>query len=251
MAYTETYINNDMSKLKTVLDTLVTNGIAGAVDKDDTGTYPVFKLYVDAEKTQEFFRITQAQGQDSGTVKYTAKATCSDGNYLTATGAVASANSHIHGYTILYGYSCENGVFLQVQMNGGQGFTAIGYCIIITKNQEDSPVVIFSNNTVTGVSYDPPPADQIKTNLNTEHIVAYTDKAPLSTLSRTAPAARGQTVLSPFFSCPETGSASYTPYAGRVLAGGLASLVTDARLTEITFGSGTWITNGYWALKVE
>ena len=112
MAYSEVYIDNDLSKLKTVLDTLVTNGIVGAVDKDDTGSYPIFKLYADAEKTTEVFRITQSQGYSSGRV-YTFKATAADGSYLDSTLAHTETSGHgLCGYRIMYGYSCENGVFV-------------------------------------------------------------------------------------------------------------------------------------------
>ena len=250
MAYSEVYIDNDLSKLKTLLDTLVTNGIVGAVDKDDTGTYPVFKMYVDAEKTTEFFRLAQAQGQESTYTKYYMKATGSDGSYLDATNPVSAGNNCVQNYKIVYGYASEFGVYLTATMDTPNGAVRTAYGVIITKNQAGAPIAIFANNTNVGELYNPPPEDQIKTNLNTEYVVAPTDKSPLATLPRTAPTVRTQTVLSPFFSCPEAGHTSYTPHAGRILAGGLASLVTNARLTEITFDSGTWITNGYWALKV-
>ena len=247
MAYSEVYIDNDLSKLKTLLDTLVTNGIVGALDYDTSGTYPIFKFYADAEKTTDVFRIEQTSGYSSGRC-YKFKATAADGNYLDSTLEHAETSGHgLCGYNVMYGYSCENGVFVTFNpLATLDGTMAYCYaCVIITKNQDGKPVFVWINSSATGFV-----ENQIKTNMNTEYIVASTDKAPLSTLSRTAPASRAQTVLSPFFSCPETGAASYTPYAGRILAGGLSSLVTNPRLTEITFDSGTWITNGYWALKV-
>lgn len=247
MAYSEVYINNDLSKLKTLLDTLVTNGIVGALDYDTSGTYPIFKFYADAEKTTEVFRIEQLLGYNNGR-KYKFKATAADGSYLDSTATVSTSSTNdLNGYWFKYGYSSENGVFITMDCatsNGGdKGYVYL--LLIITKNQDGKPVFVWIDNTSTSMNNS-----QITTNLGTEYIVCSTDKAPLSTLSRTAPAERAQTVLSPFFSCPETGNASYTPYAGRILAGGLSSLVTNARLTEITFDSGTWVTNGYWAMKV-
>lgn len=249
MAYTETYINNDLSKLNTVLDTLVTNGIVGAVDYDTSGTYPIFKLYADAEKTTEVFRIEQTGGYSSGRC-YKFKATAADGNYLDSTLAHAETSGHgLCGYRIMYGYSCENGVFVTFNplATAEEGTMAYCYaCVIITKNQADKPVFVWINSSATSFT-----ENQIKTNMNTEYIIASNDKAPLTTLSRTAPATRTQTVLSPFFSCSESGNASYTPYAGRILAGGLASLVTNPRLVEITLNNKTYVTNGYWALQVD
>lgn len=245
MAYTETYIDNDLSKLKTVLDTLVTNGIVGALDYDTSGTLPIFKFYADAEKTTEVFRIAQVDGQN-GAKNYYFKATAADGNYLDSTPVVTvygSATS-LNGYWFKYGYASEFGVF--VTIDGASGASGdIGtplLLFIITKNQEGKPVFVWIDCANA--------SNTIATNLNTEYIVTSNDKAPLSTLSRVAPVARSQTVLSPFFSCSETGHASYTPFAGRILAGGISNLVTNARLSEILFDSAIWITNGYWALKV-
>ena len=245
MAYTEMYINNDLSKLNTVLNTLVTNGIVGALDYDTSGTYPIFKFYADAEKTTEIFRIEQVAGHGSAK-RYNFKATAADGNYLESTAEVFTGNyTGLNGYWFKYGYSGENGVFITMDgassSYGDSG--AVMLLFIITKNQAGKPVFVWINNNNVN--------NTITTNINTEYIVASTDKAPLSTLSRTAPATRTQTVLSPFFSCSETGAASYTPHAGRILAGGLASLVTNSRLVEITLNNKTYITNGYWALQVD
>ena len=248
MAYTETQINNDWTKLGTVLNTLVTNNIVGAVDVDTSGSQPVITIYKEAAKTTEIFKITMTASYDK---VFTFKATCADGTYLDSTeykyNSVSSDN--IIGYRFSYGYSGENGVFITIEATVGNGVWGVACGLIITKNQNGDPVFIWTNNT-QNCSTKAAIETQLLANMNTEYIVASTDKAPLTTLSRTAPASRAQTVLSPFFSCPETGAASYTPYAGRILAGGLSSLVTNPRLTEITFDSGTWITNGYWALKV-
>lgn len=245
MAYSEVYINNDLSKLKTLLDTLVTNGIVGALDYDTSGTYPIFKLYADAEKTTEVFRIEQVDGYN-GAKKYHFKATAADGNYLDSTAVNTSygSASALNGYWFKYGYAGENGVFVTMDGASGSGgdLGAPLLLFIITKNQAGAPVFVWidcnnASNTIT-------------TNINTEYIVCSTDKAPLSTLSRTAPASRAQTVITPFISCPETGHVSYTPYAGRFIAGGLSALVTNPRLSEIILDRATWLTNGYWSLKV-
>lgn len=249
MAYTETQINNDWTKLSTVLSTLVTNGIVGAVDVDTSGSQPVITIYKEAEKTTELFKITMTVKYDK---VFTFKATASDGNYLNCTNAVWGTidAGHIIGYRFSYGYASESGVFFTIEATVGNDQWAVAYTLIITKNQEGAPVFVFTNNTKNDCATTAAVEAQLLLNLNTEYIVCSTDKAPLATLSRSAPAARSQTVLSPFFSCSETGHASYTPFAGRVLAGGISNLVTNARLSEILFDSAIWITNGYWALKV-
>ena len=249
MAYSELQINNDWTKLSTVLNTLVTNNIVGAVDVDTSGSQPVITIYAEEAKTTELFKITMTAKYDK---VFTFKATASDGNYLDCTNAVwgSVSSDHVIGYRFSYGYASENGVFFTIEATVGNDIWGVACGLIITKNQNGDPVFIWTNNTKNDCATKAAIETQLLTNMNTEYIVASTDKAPLATLSRTAPASRAQTVLSPFFSCPETGNASYTPYAGRILAGGLASLVTNQRLTEITFDSGTWVTNGYWALKV-
>lgn len=245
--YTQTYINNDMSKLNTVLQTLVTNGIVGAVDYDSSGTYPVFKLYADAEKTTEVFRITQAQGYAAGYVKYTFTATASDGTTLTSTGTIttASATAQIRGYIFMYGYVCANGVMLGLNSVNGNAVNIPIMWLMITKNQNDVPVFVWTNNASTSVD-----ASQILTAMNTEYIVASSDVAPLTTVPRIAPVSKNQTVISPFFSCSAAGETSYTPNAGRVIAGNMNSYIYDQVAHEISFDGATWLTNGYWALKV-
>lgn len=242
--YTQTYINNDMSKLNTVLQTLVTNGIVGAVDYDSSGTYAVFTFYADAEKTTEVFRITQQQGGDTTTVKYTFKATASDGTVLSTTDAVSS--SGVTGYIMMYGYATSSGVLIGLyNTTSGSFSTDMREWFCITKNQDDNPVFIWTNNTSTANGQE-----YILTTMNTEYIVASTDVAPLTTVPRLAPVLKNQTVISPFFSCSAAGEISYTPDAGRVLAGGMNSFIYDQTAHEITFEGATWLTNGYWALKV-
>lgn len=248
MAYTETQINNDWTKMATVLGTLVTNGIVGAVDVDTSGSQPVITIYKEAAKTTELFKITMTSSYDK---VFTFKATASDGNYLDSTeykyNTVSAGN--IIGYRFSYGYASEFGVYFTIEATVGNNTWGVSCGLIITKNQDGDPVFIWTNNTENAATKAAVEA-QLLLNLNTEYIVCSTDKAPLATLSRSAPAARSQTVLSPFFSCSETGHASYTPFAGRILAGGISNLVTNARLSEILFDSAIWITNGYWAMKV-
>ena len=93
--YTQVHINNDMSKLNKLLQTLVTNGIVGAVDYDDSGEYAVFTLYKEAAKTTEIFKITQSAG-----TSYTFKAACHairDGDALKATAIIERIISDV-GY---------------------------------------------------------------------------------------------------------------------------------------------------------
>ena len=245
--YTQTYINNDMSKLNTVLQTLVTNGIVGAVDYDSSGTYAVFKIYADAEKTTEVFRITQAQGSSGGLYKYTLQATASDAATLSSTGAVESG-SGTGGYIIRYGYACSYGVLLSVDGVTGYGNNPYTYFwVLITKNQNGDPVFVWTN----GISSTSSNRDtQILTNMNTEYIVASSDVAPLGTVSRLAPTVRNQMQIAPFVTCCAAGDVSYTPDAGRVLTGDLNELIYNPIAHEITFDGATWLTNGYWVLKV-
>lgn len=247
--YSQVYINNDMSKLNTVLQTLVTNGIVGAVDYDSSGTYAVFKIYADAEKTTEVFRITQSVGQNP-CVKYTFKATASDESTLESTASVTTNNaSQINGYLFRYGYACANGVMLSilpVSVNIG-AFSYVYMWLMITRNQEGAPVFIWTNNTATSA---PTNGDQILTNINTEYIVAASDVAPLDTVSRTMPSARNQAVLTPFFTCCDANAVSYTPNAGRFLACDLHRFIYNSMAHEITFDGAIWLTNGYWVLKV-
>ena len=241
--YTQVYIDNDMAKLNTVLQTLVTNGIVGAVDYTQD-TYATFTFYADAEKTTEVFRITQQRGYVNTTVNYTFTATASDGTTLSSTAATTSAGgSNITGYQICYGFACSSGVLLEIVSNE---YTYPYFWVLITKNQNGAPVFVWTNCTsANNVS-----TSQILTNMNTEYIVAASDVAPLNTLGRATPATRNQTVLSPFFSCSDVGDTSYTPDAGRIIAGGMNRFIYDHTAHEITFDGATWLTNGYWALKV-
>lgn len=248
--YTQLYINNDMSKLNTILQTLVTNGIVGAVDYDSSGTYPVFKLYADAEKTTEVFRITQAQGYSAGYVKYTFTATASDGTLLSSTGAVDSGYKGA-GFAFMYGYSCPNGVMIGlnvVTISGSNSFP--NSWLIITKNQNDVPVFIWTNNPSASGSTTEATKNNILSNMNTEYIVAASDVAPLSTFPRLAPAVRNQIQIAPFVTSCGSSETSYTPNAGRILGGNMNQFIYDATAHEISFDGAAWLTNGYWTLKV-
>lgn len=249
MAYSELQINNDWTKLNTVLGTLVTNEIVGAVDVVTSGSQPVITIYKEAAKTTEIFKITMTAKSDK---VFTFKATCAGGTYLDSTNAVWSTidSGHVLGYRFSYGYSCENGVFITIEATIGNNTWGVACGLLITKNQAGDPVFVWTNNTKNDCATKAAIETQLLTNMNTEYIVCSTDSGTLSTLARTAPATRTQTVLSPFFSCPEAGHTSYTPNAGRILAGGLSSLVTNPRLSEIAFDESTWLTNGYWALRV-
>ena len=244
--YTQTYINNDMSKLNTVLQTLVTNGIVGAVDYDSSGEYAVFTFYADAEKTTEVFRITQGTKSGYVTYRYTFTATAADGATLSST-ADGSNGSSINNYIIMYGYSCANGIM--IGLNGYSSNSSLNVPVlwfIITKNQNGAPVFIWTNQPSTGSLTK----EMILTTMNTEYIVASTDVAPLGTVSRVAPAVRNQVQIAPFVTCCAAGDISYTPDAGRVIAGDMNSYLYDPVAHEINFASATWLTNGYWALKV-
>ena len=243
--YTQTYINNDMSKLNTVLQTLVTNGIVGAVDYDSSGAYAVFKIYVDAAQTKEVFRITQAAGYNASYRKYTFTATASDGTVLSTTGNVPA---NVGGYNILYGYATSNGILVSIGnvIDSGSTPSSMRLWFCATKNQNGDPVFIWVNEP-SGASVS---TMQILTNMNTEYIVASTDVAPLGTVSRVAPVVRNQVQIAPFVTCCAAGDISYTPDAGRVIAGDMNSYLYDPVAHEINFAGATWLTNGYWALKV-
>ena len=244
--YTQTYINNDMSKLNTVLQTLVTNGIVGAVDYDSSGTYAVFTLYADAEKTTEIFRITQGTKTGYVALRYTFTATTSSGETISTT-ADGSTGSSISNYIIMYGFACANGVMIGLNgysQTGSQNLPILWF--MITKNQNDDPVFIWTNQPSTGNLS----RDMILTTMNTEYIVASSDVAPLSTVSRLAPTVRNQMQIAPFVTCCAAGETSYTPVAGRVLAGDINEFIYNPIAHEITFDGATWLTNGYWTLKV-
>lgn len=241
--YTQVYINNDMAKLNIVLQTLVTNGIVGAIEYTQD-TYATFTFYADAEKTTEVFRITQAQGGISSTVKYTFKATASDGTSLSTTDAANS--SGVTGYIMRYGYATSGGVLIGLYNTAGGSYsTDMREWFCITKNQDGNPVFIWTNNTSTSNG-----RDHILTTMNTEYIVASSDVAPLTTVSRLAPTYQKQTLISPFFSCCNSETVSYTPNAGRILAGDISNFIYDEICHVIVINGVTYLTNGYWVLKV-
>lgn len=235
--YTQLYINNDMSKLNTVLQTLVTNGIIGAVDYNSSGTYAVFTFYADAEKTTEVFRITQAQGASSS-ITYSFRATASDGNTLVSTPVTTSGGNSI-GFSIMYGYATSNGVLVMAESLNRAGY---GFWFCITKNQNGEPTFIWTNRANAN--------DAVETNMNTEYIVAASDVAPIGTVSRLAPVTRNQTVIAPFTSWCDEETISCTSNAGRVIAGNMNQFIHDQRAHIITLSGVTYITNGYWVLKV-
>lgn len=237
--YTEIYINNDMSKLNTVLQTLATNGIVGAVDYDSSGTYAVFTFYADAEKTTEVFRITQQKGYGSGSssINYTFIATASDGTTMSTTPAVSSSYP---GFNIRYGYTTVNGILVMIESLNTAG-NGLWFCI--TKNQNGDPTFIWTSRASVN--------DTVETNMNTEYIVAASDVAPIGTVSRLAPVTKNQTVIAPFTSWCDEETISCTSNAGRVIAGNMNQFIHDQRAHIITLSGVTYITNGYWVLKVD
>ena len=251
MDYTQTYIGNDMSKLNTVLQTLVTNGIVGAVDYDSSGNYAVFKIYADAEKTTEVFRITQSAGYGGITYAntYTFMATASDSTQISSSPAIGNSSgvNYVYGYTFEYGYATANGIMISVACRGSDQSPYTSLWIMVAKNESGKPVFIWTNNAnAQGKN-----VDQIKTNMNTEYIVASSDVTPLNAVSRTTPANKNQFVVSPFFSCCATEETSYTPDAGRSLAGNLSAFFIDSLAHIIVLNGVTYLTNGYWVLKIS
>lgn len=246
MPYSSIFVDGDFTKLKQGFDTLVDNGIVGSVVLDTSGSYPVITLYTDSESTTEFFKIeAAASGYNNGT-KYTLTATNSDGNTVSHTTAVTNDNTKIYNYKFGTLYTCENGVMFNCSGTSQSG-TYLRFWIIITSNQDGSPVVVWNTTSTTATEAE------IKTLMNTEFILCASDTGLAGTncqISRTAPAYRDQTVISPFFANSSAGTTSYTPNAGRIIAGNVNNLILWNKPAQISFGGALWLTNGYWAFKV-
>lgn len=257
MAYSQVYTNNNATKIKAVFDTLVDNGIVGAVEADTSGTYPVYKIYEDAEKQHEFFRITQSLGNSDVTgMKFEYRFTVSDGTYKTDTPGLnntipsTSTGHRLRMQNIMRCYTCSNGIWVLIfggdYYNSTQGQTWwLSQSFIITSNDSGSPTIIYCGNT------DVSNCDStiMRDNANTQWVLAYSDTAPLNQVVNYSPYQREQIVFTPFFTCNAPQTTSFTPNAGRITAGNIGDLVTNGWLVEVEFGGALWLTNGYWMLK--
>lgn len=261
MSYTATTIDDNMTTLKGVLDTLVTNGVVPAIDKVDADGLSTFIFYGNTEKTREIFRITQlVSNSNVSGKKYTYKVTALDGSTKTFENAAnttqpsVDTGQKIRRYRFNRGYSSENGVYLTV--DGGDVWFGTAswwhsHSIMITRNQEGAPFFVVTHSKESIWSKDTKSAI---TNMNTELVVSATDVAPLDTIERTPQIGNDQLILEPFFSCCPSGTVSYASkngqlIAGRIIEGPYGGLITSSQLYEIQLDGSTWLTDGYWAMR--
>lgn len=257
--YTQKFVydsscGTDTAAVNTVFQTLVTNGIVGAVEYSVTSTwisYATFVFYEDQEKTKEFFRIQQSQGRNPSSPYFhkmwTYTATGSDGSTFTTNDPSAGSGAgSIDAYWYRYAYSCENGVLIGVNASHVDNFTGTPiYWILITSNNNGKPVAVWCESTSN--EYAP---SRVATDMNTEYVICSSDVAPLNSVTRHTPQDRNQTVVSPFFTNSGSGEISYTPNAGRLLACNFHDFILTEKAHEIIMDGNIYLTNGYWVLKV-
>ena len=247
MAYSEVYINNDFDKLKTVLDSLVTNGIVGAVgDVTWSDNKPNITVYIDSAKTKPLFYITKKTAMEASYTTFDYQFTDATGRTLLK--SVPSVNSQVEGfrnYSISRGYITDYGVVIAVSGWYSTGSWVMSHAIMITKNQNNVPVVVFT----VPPSASRVGADYVYTTMNTEYAFASDDTETLDGLTRTNVAYNAQTVITPFFTRCGAGLVSYTPNAGRLLACNFWRLLLSPTFSEMTFDGAVWLTNGCWCLK--
>ena len=235
--------------LNTVLQTLVTNGIVGAVEDDNTQQFPKYIIYADSNKTQEIFRMVGRTGGTSNDIQWTFMATSVTGDTISLD-TVTGGSGSIAALQIACGYYTNYGVLL----TGAPGHWNSserkwedyhGFDILITTNQNGNPVFMYTVNSTT--TYDP---NNIAIDMNTGYIISPFDVAPFSKFSFVSPLERNQTVIAPLFTNCDVKTASYTPNAGRVLACDFTSAVSSLLAVTKTINGSLYYTTGYWALKI-
>lgn len=250
MAYSEVYIDNDFDKLKTVLDSLVTNGIVGAVgDVTWSDNRPNITVYIDSAKTKPLFYIENKPAASSSNTTFDYQFTDATGRTLPK--SVPSVNTNVNGfrsYAISRGYMTDYGIVITVSgMHVDNGTTnwVMSHSIMITKNQNNVPVVVFTVPAAAGNVAK----DYVYTTMNTEYAFASDDVETLDEMTRTNVQYNTQTVITPFFTRCGAGLVSYTPNAGRLLACNFWRLLESPIFSEMTFDGAVWLTNGCWCLK--
>lgn len=213
MSITRTYINGDTSTLVSFLES---SGLFDSV-------------------TAESDTIT-CKDSDNNTLLVIAPAGSGYyGHQITAYASssvsiLANLKNNSYDTYFIDGYSCANGVILRY---GATGSTSYNACLLITKTNNDAVAVVVSSSATT-----------IPAAYTSFYSVAWGDTAPINAFT-TAANAQNQTMLVPFSTNANEGLQSYTPNAGFMISGQLYSLGYG----KATIGSGTYITNGYWAIK--
>jgi hypothetical protein len=138
-----------------------------------------------------------------------------------------SSNAYID-----YGYSCANGVMLNLHPFS-TGVPTMG-TVLLAKTNNGEVAVIFTSTTGSG-------SDKLH---SPYHAICLSDVDPLSTFQFYLHAGN-QTKIVAFSTNNDLGTTSFTPNAGYMPVGqnydmGYGSIVMDGV---------TWLTNGYWAIK--
>ena len=247
MAYSEVLISNDFDKLKTVLNSLVTNGIIGAVgDVEWSDNRPNITVYTDSGKTKPFFYIKGKKALESTLTTFDYEFTDATGRTLPK--SVPSVNNQVEGfrdYSMSRGYMTDYGVVITV-IGKRVNTWVMSHVIMITKNQNNVPVVVF---TVPAAAGNTTTLDYVYTTMNTEYAFASDDTESLDAVSRASVGYSAQTVMTPFFTRCGAGLTSYTPNAGRLLVCNFGRLLESSSFSEMTFDGAVWLTNGCWCLK--
>lgn len=237
--FTSVYINGDMEKLAAIFQTLETNGIVSRVEYTPpvSGTHRGLITCYDSSDNEIFSFKYENQW-----VTYTIVGTTRAGKTMSSTGVTGTA---ITGYKVYYGYACGNGILVSIAAIISSNNLIASMWLLVTKNQDGEPIFVWVNQNAASSS-----SSIVATNMNTEYTIAPDDAAPLGNVPRLAPAVRNQAVLSPFFSTCAAGDVSFSPDAGRFLACDFSGFIADLTAHEVSFEGATWLTNGYWALKV-
>ena len=255
MAYTEFLINDDGQALCNIFNSMTSDGeiIGGANYAASTNGRFTITLYYDAGKTQEFFKIAKENGTGGVDYKaFTYTFTAVNGQSLTKPcSSVGGSSGGIKSYMISRAYLTDYGIVITVAASENKyvdGGFYMNHAILITKNQNNMPVVVFNLcEAASGASS----TDNVYTVMNKEYAFASTDTESLDAVSRPSVQYNAQTSMTPFFTRCGAGLVSYTPNAGRLLTCPFYKIVQSTSFSEMTFDGAVWLTNGCWCLKAE
>jgi hypothetical protein len=196
-------------------------------------------------------RYYMAQYNESGSSAIHTLPSVTDGSWV------------ICGWQMMYGYICKNGVIINGRCYSCNSNTLGVYSnypffwVIFTMNQNRIPVGIMmryygsADAGSTGpLSSDTRQQSEVRLLTTQEPTGCWTDASPLRTFGKAFPATRNQSVLVPFFTNSQVGQISYTPFAGRFIAGNNSSFIYDFRMHLIEFNDTQYLTNGVWAIEV-
>lgn len=176
-----------------------------------------------------------------------------------------SGSNQICGWQMMYGYICKNGVIINGRCYSGSysGSTFRRYSsypffwVIFTINQDRIPVGIMmryyggpDDGNFGPLAGDEKQQSEVRLLTTQELTGCWTDASPIPTFGKAFPATRNQSVLVPFFTNSQVGQISYTPFAGRFIAGNNSSFIYDFRMHLIEFNDKQYLTNGVWAIEV-